>query len=153
MRASGGRKTRRLESGEEARLLTALEDHIAEGEREDGKKYRRGTKNPYMRPLVLLALETAMRRGELLGLKWANVDLRRRVAHLPDTKNGDERDVPLSSRAVAVLEDSKAKRDEQRKAENVTALRKKHAEDDRVFPITRDALKKSWARAIRRAGI
>lgn len=147
-------RNRRLESGEEVRLLRALEDHSAEVEREDGKKYRRGTKNPHMRPLVLLALETAMRRGELLALTWPNVDLRRRVAHLPDTKNGEARDVPLSSRAVAVLEDLKAKRDEQQKAEKVTALRsQKPAVADRVFPVTPNALKLSWARATRRASL
>ncbi|OBS10962.1 integrase [Acidihalobacter prosperus] len=147
-------RNRRLEVDEESRLLTALGDHSAEGEREDGKKYRRGTKNPYMRPLVMLALETAMRRGELLGLTWPNVDLRRRVAHLPDTKNGEARDVPLSSRAVAVLEDLKAKRDEQQKATKVTALRRqKPAMDDRVFPVTPNALKLSWVRATKRAGL
>lgn len=147
-------RNRRLESDEEERLLGALEDHSAEIEREDGKRYRRGTKNPYIKPLVSLALETAMRRGELLSLTWPNVDLRRRVAHLPDTKNGDSRDVPLSSRAVAVLEGLKAKRDEQQKAEKVTTLRrKKLAQDDRVFPVTPNALKLSWQRAVKRAGV
>lgn len=48
----------------------------------------------------LLAIETAMRAGELLSLTWDQVDLARRVAHLDKTKNGDKRDVPLSSRAV-----------------------------------------------------
>ncbi|MEJ2676569.1 MAG: site-specific integrase [Acidihalobacter sp.] len=146
-------RNRRLEGDEEVRLLTALEDHSAENEREDGKCYRRGTKNPYMRPLVLLALETAMRRGELLSLTWPHVDLRRRVVHLPDTKNGEPRDVPLSSRAVAVLEDLKTKRDEQQKAEKVTELRRTKPVDDRVFPVTPNALKLSWARATRRAGL
>ncbi|KAF1006732.1 MAG: Tyrosine recombinase XerC [Luteibacter sp.] len=50
-----------------------------------------------------LALETAMRSSEILGLTWANVDLRKRVAHLPKTKNGDSRDVPLSTEAVTIL--------------------------------------------------
>jgi integrase len=53
--------------------------------------------------LVKLAIETAMRRGELLSLTWENVDLKRQTAHLPDTKNGDPRTVPLSTRAVAIL--------------------------------------------------
>ena len=51
----------------------------------------------------LLALETAMRAGELLGLEWALVDLKRRVAKLPRTKNGDAREVALSRRAVQLL--------------------------------------------------
>jgi integrase len=57
-----------------------------------------------MKPLVELAVETAMRRGELLGLRWEHIDLGNRVAHLPITKNGEGRYVPLSSRAVATLE-------------------------------------------------
>ncbi|WP_263486537.1 tyrosine-type recombinase/integrase [Mesorhizobium sp. ESP6-5] len=53
----------------------------------------------YLRPLVLLALETGMRRGELLSLTWSNVDLDRRLAYLRETKNGEERTVPLSPSA------------------------------------------------------
>lgn len=52
----------------------------------------------------MLALETAMRRGELLALDWDNIRLQDRVAYLPLTKNGSSRSVPLSSTAVAVLE-------------------------------------------------
>ena len=49
------------------------------------------------------AIETAMRAGEIVGLEWRHIDLGRRVAHLPMTKNGSARDVPLSSRAVEIL--------------------------------------------------
>ena len=52
--------------------------------------------NPYLQPLVVLAIETAMRRGELLGLRWEHVQLDKSYVHLPMTKNGDSRDVPLS---------------------------------------------------------
>jgi len=55
------------------------------------------------REAFTLALETAMRRGELAGLEWSRVDLERRVVRLPRTKNGHPRDVPLSPRAVQVL--------------------------------------------------
>lgn len=51
----------------------------------------------------MFAIETAMRSGEILGLTSKTVDLERRVAHLPLTKNGGARDVPLSSRAVELL--------------------------------------------------
>jgi integrase len=51
----------------------------------------------------LFALETAMRSGEILGLTSFTVDLRQRVAHLPFTKNGAARDVPLSTRAIDLL--------------------------------------------------
>lgn len=53
---------------------------------------------------VLFAIETAMRAGEICGLKWADVNFTRRLAHLPITKNGDSRDVPLSKRALELLE-------------------------------------------------
>jgi len=50
-----------------------------------------------------LALETAMRKGEILSLRWADIDFEARSAHLDITKNGDERDVPLSRAAIALL--------------------------------------------------
>lgn len=52
----------------------------------------------------LLALETAMRHGELWGLQWQNINLKARFLTLPDTKNGTRRDVPLSIRAIELLE-------------------------------------------------
>ena len=53
--------------------------------------------------MVRLAIETGMRQGELLGLRWKNIDFNRRTAFLPNTKNGDARSVPLSSVAVETL--------------------------------------------------
>ena len=53
--------------------------------------------------IITLAVETAMRRGEIAALLWENIDLGRRVAHLPETKNGNSRDVPLSTVAVDML--------------------------------------------------
>lgn len=52
---------------------------------------------------LLLALETAMRSGEMLGLTWGAVHLDRRFVTLRETKNGDARDVPLSTRAVELI--------------------------------------------------
>lgn len=124
-------RTRRFEKGEEKRLLAALEDHPAKGV----KKYREGTRNPWIKPLVLFAIETAMRRGELLSLTWANVDLVKCTAFLQVTKNGESRMVPLSSRAVALLNDLP------------------RSIDGRVFPVSADSLKKAWVRACDRAGL
>ncbi|MBO1359962.1 site-specific integrase [Acetobacter sacchari] len=50
-----------------------------------------------------LALETAMRKGEILSLRWQAINLEKRYAYLRKTKNGDERYVPLSSEAIALL--------------------------------------------------
>jgi integrase len=77
-------RTRRLSDGEEQRLLTACD---------------RG-RSALLKPLIIRAIETAMRRGELLGLRLEHVDFELRVVHLPLTKNGDSRDVPLSRRAL-----------------------------------------------------
>jgi integrase len=63
-----------------------------------------GRRSHWTKPVVQLALATAMRRGELLSLRWEHIDLTGRTAFLPDTKNGDSRTVPLSSVAVQVLE-------------------------------------------------
>ena len=50
------------------------------------------------------ACATAMRAGEIVGLTWDRIDLTARVAHLPLTKNGSARDVPMTREAVALLE-------------------------------------------------
>jgi len=63
-----------------------------------------GRRSHWTKPAVQLGLATAMRRGELLSLRWEHVDLLGRTAFLPDTKNGESRTVPLSSVAVQVLE-------------------------------------------------
>jgi len=52
---------------------------------------------------LLVSLRTAMRRGEILSLTAADVDLVKRVARLEMTKNGDSRKVPLSRKAVRLL--------------------------------------------------
>lgn len=89
-------------------------------------------------PLVILALETACRLGELLSLEWKYVDLEKRVIVLPDTKNGDCRKVPLSTTARDTLEELK------------TAHKR-----PKVFYsfASGQSIKTSWNTAKRRAGI
>jgi len=60
-------------------------------------------RTPELRKIIILAVETSMRLGELLGLEWSRIDLARRTAHLMDTKNGESRTVALSSAAVDVF--------------------------------------------------
>jgi integrase len=81
-------RDRRLLEGEEELLMNYC----------DRKGYTR------LKAVITLAIETAMRRSELTGLKWKDVDLRARMAYLHDTKNGDQRVIPLSTRAIAALE-------------------------------------------------
>jgi len=66
--------------------------------------------NQQLRIVILLAVETAMRRGEILGLTWNRVDLERRIAKLENTKNGDDRYIPLTTKAVSLLEALKPSR-------------------------------------------
>ena len=129
-------RDRRLVDNEEERLLAAC------GE----------ARNVWLRPVVIFAIETAMRASEIvetwelnmktgkrervsIGLQWSDVDLKKRTAHLPKTKNGEARDVPLSSRAVATLE----------------ALPRNL--DGRVFGTTYEGINQSYVRACRRAAI
>ena len=77
-------RDRRLEGNEEARLLKEAVAGFA--------------------PVVRWALATAMRRGEIAGLRWEHVDRGKRSAFLPETKNGFARSVPLSSAALTVLD-------------------------------------------------
>lgn len=94
--------------------------------------------------IIRLAVETAMRRGEIVSLRWEHIDLQDRVAHLPKTKNGESRDVPLSSRAVEVLEALMPKDDEHGNNEA-------EDEDSRVFKIRSDAVTRAFERAVERA--
>lgn len=62
-------------------------------------RYCHSFSNQELYSIVVIALETAMRQGEILNLQWEHLNLKTRVAHLPETKNGTKRDVPLSIRA------------------------------------------------------
>lgn len=99
-------------------------------------------------PIIWLAVETAMRRSEIVTLRWEHVDLKRRVAHLAATKNGSARDVPLSSRAVAVLQALKGALDE---AKNEPHEGEDTADAGRVFEIRNDAVTRAFERAVTRA--
>jgi len=114
-------RDRTLSSTEEERLIAAAAPI--------------GRRNPLLQPLLVLALESAMRRGELLSLRWEHVHLDRRCVFLPQTKNGTPRWVPLSTRATNALE----------------ALG--GAAEGAVFPIAQAALDKCFKRACGRAEI
>jgi len=49
-----------------------------------------------LKPIVLVALHTGMRRGEILNLKWSQVDLERRIIKVEGTKNGKIRHIPIN---------------------------------------------------------
>ena len=83
----------------------------------------------------LLALETAMRQGEIWKLTWEHVHLKDKYVTLPDTKNGTKRDVPLSTRAVELLK------------------KMKNIRKDRVFFERQESAGVIFKRAVKLAGI
>jgi len=132
-------RDRRLVDDEEKRLLDACAN----------------AQNAWLQPVVIFAIETAMRAGEILeswkyikgtdghkikvrvsdGLQWSDVNLTKHTAHLPKTKNGEARTVPLSSGAIQVLRDL---------PRNM---------DGRVFGTTYEGIHQAFVRACKRAGI
>lgn len=89
--------------------------------------------SPWIKPVVVFALETAARRGEILALTWRDVDLERKVAKVSG-KTGS-RTIPLSPACVSML------RSLPRSLEG------------HVFPVTIETLKQAYERAVARAGI
>jgi integrase len=113
-----GGVVRYLSHEEETRLRDALtaRDTKRRAERATANDWRRargyalwpehGAYTDHLTPLVLLALNTGLRRGELFGLRWADVDVTRAVVTVQGggAKSGQTRHVPLNSEALAVLE-------------------------------------------------
>jgi len=63
------------------------------------------SKNTHLFTLVTLALSTGMRRGEMLGLRWENIDIQNRRITLVITKNGERRGVPLVGKAYELIKE------------------------------------------------
>jgi integrase len=84
----GQGRTRFLSEDERTRLLAAC----------------RGARWPKMYALVLLGLTTGARKGELLGLHWQDVDFAQALLHIPTTKNGDPKALPLTPAAREELQ-------------------------------------------------
>jgi integrase len=114
---------------EEQRLFAALDESLS----------------PYIRDLVVIALETGMRQGEILGMRWENVDFEKCTAFLPDTKNGTTRNVPLSSVAIAALKG--------RLPEEGDKIKSIRPPTGQIFPIGPASATHSFQRACARAGI
>lgn len=89
-------------------------------------RYAYGHTNKDLYSIIVLALETAMRQGEILSLTWEHVNLKSRVAHLPATKNGSKRDVPLSIKARDAL------------------VRMGVKSNGKIFKYTKEGIKSTW---------
>ncbi|HZW12195.1 MAG TPA: site-specific integrase [Noviherbaspirillum sp.] len=114
---NGKARERRLEAGEYERLLAEL----------------KRARNPYVASVFEIAVETASRRGELLKLRRKDIDLKSATAILRNTKNGDDRIIPLSVRAVAIFK------------QTVTSI------GGPVFPVTEVQLRQAFTAAKQRA--
>lgn len=95
----------------------------------------RRSRNLLLWPAAEFAVETAMRQGEILALRWSDVSLEHNVALLRKTKNGDSRMVPLTNRAKEILNSLPGR---------------KHG---RVMPLERMTLYHAFAAAVKRAYI
>ena len=91
--------------------------------------------SPELAAIAVIAIETAMRQGEIMSLTWDKIDLAKRTITLDNTKNGDRRTVPLSSKAVEVL--------------RVLPRRL----DGKVWTYSDDGMRTGYKRACKRAGI
>lgn len=96
-------------------------------------KAARADENPYVEPAIILALETAARRGELLSIRKCDVFLEERYAYLRDTKNGRPRKVPLTTRALQVCQ---------------ALMADCIAEDEPLLKLTANALKIAFFRRV-----
>ncbi|HUM93563.1 MAG TPA: site-specific integrase [Candidatus Competibacter sp.] len=76
---------------------------LSEDERAQLLKVCEASANPYLFPVVVLALSTGMRSGEIMSLEWRDVDLTRGWLTLRDTKNGERRGVTLTGKALELL--------------------------------------------------
>ncbi|TSP09976.1 integrase [Cupriavidus campinensis] len=136
-------RTRRVAASEPA--CDAQSDHDSSSERraQDGEIERvvAASGSELLPSIICLAVETAMRRGEIVTLRWEHIDMKRRVAHLPATKNGSSRDVPLSSLAIEALQGLK----------DATESPKAATDAGRVFDIRGDAVTRAFERAVVRA--
>ncbi len=88
--AGSRKRERRLRDGEEDTLLEFITKAMP--------------RTPYARELLELDLETGMRQSEILGIEWNDIRLKQKHIHLDETKSGDPRDVPLSPRAIQIIE-------------------------------------------------
>ena len=100
------------------------------------------SRNEYLALIVLLAITTGMRQGEILGLTWDCIDFDRETITLKETKNGRPRTVSLVGQPLQLLRDQYLKRS---------------LHPHFVFPAKKRfgqiSIRKAWDEALKRAGI
>ena len=91
--------------------------------------------NPYLKPMVQFSIETAVRRSELLGIRYKNINFNNRTLLLTNTKNGKDRTIPLSEKAFLILQSQPRQF------------------DGKVFPMTNNQVKHFWDEALQKTNI
>lgn len=137
-------RTRVMSEDEERRLLAACElgDRKHTYTRKHYGKNSEVTQtvnsdNPHLKAIILLAVDSGMRRGEILKLRWSDIDFEKDKINIigSHTKTERERDAPLSFRSKLAL----------------MKVRELYPTDERPFPVT--DIKKGWRSALRHANI
>lgn len=157
---------RYLSDAEERALRKAL------GEREKAARIRRLSGNAWrtergrdtlpalagysdhLQPMVLLSLNTGLRRGELTSLQWSDVDLKRKVLTVRSgyAKSGKARHVPLNAEAVEVLKQYRKQHDEMLARAKAKPRAERHEDgEDRIFAV--HSVKKAWGLLLTKAKI
>lgn len=133
-----------LEAEERERLLQACKESA----------------NPHLHPVVLLAISTGMRYGEIINLTWSDVDLARRRIILHETKNGERRAVPIAGAALEVLASLEKKKliDAYllfpKKTPESALLDLQKPDQSKVQKVQKPAvLRQAWLAALKNAGI
>ncbi len=96
-------------------------------ESQDIISYAYKIQNPNISLVIQFALETGMRRGEILDVRMEHVNIKNSTLLIPNTKNGHERVIPLTPKALKVIKSSKVR-------------------NGLVFPIHKKALGYHWER-------
>lgn len=125
-----------LDKVKRPRLNNARDRRLDHGDYESLSAALLRTQNPYIAPIIDFAIHTAMRRGEILALRWEQINWINRTAYIADSKTGVPRTIPLLDEALAVLNGLKTK-----------------TSRGVVFPVSMEALKQAWQRARSRAGL
>jgi integrase len=113
----------------------------------DAERLLAAIKEPWFRDIVIFAINTGMRRGELLALRWQDINFDMRIARITNradftTKSGEERIVSLNDAALAVLS-------RRRLASKIDTV----FTDDKGNPAKWDSVSHKFKRVIRRAGL
>jgi integrase len=87
-------KDRILSPEEEARLIEVV---------------RSSRKAKHLEPVIITALQTGMRKGEVLGLKWSNIDFPNRLITIEGTKSGYVRKIPMNMKLTETLDHGRRK--------------------------------------------